>query len=140
MDRLYAIVERDGIAGLSDAEAGIFSIYWFVAETNNGGMHQFFFNDSGQLAVSALRYLEQIGAAKTADILRRAIALFPGGKVPTDQEERRETLLAMDEECVLFDPLTDELYSCGEDVNEFHQAYATAHPELFSRLRGGAAS
>ena len=64
IDRLYAIVERDGLASLTEAEAGLLGIYWFVAETNNGGVHQFFFNDSGQFAMPALRYLEQIGAAK----------------------------------------------------------------------------
>jgi hypothetical protein len=139
IERLYAIIERDGLASLTEAEAGLLGI-WFVAETNNGGVHQFFFNDSGQFAVPALRYLEQIGAAKTASILRRAIALFPGGKVPKDQEERREVLETMDDQGISFAPLTNELFSCGEDVNEFHVAYARAHPDLFSRVRGGGAA
>ena len=140
IDRLHAIVERDGFASLTEAEAGLLGIYWFVAETNNGGVHQFFFNDSGQFAVAALGYLEQIGAAKTASILGRAIALFPGGKVPTDQEERREVLETMGDQGISFGPLTNELFKCGEDVNEFHVAYARAHPELFSRVRGGGAA
>lgn len=140
IDCLYAIVERDGLGGLTEAEAGLFGIYWFVMETNNGGVHQFFFNDSGRLAAPALRYLEQIGANRTASVLRRGMAAFPGGKVPTDQQERREVLNAMDDRGISFGPLTNELFSCGEDVNEFHVAYARAHPELFSRIRGGAAS
>jgi hypothetical protein len=62
MDRLYGLIQRDGLNGLTDAEIGFFGIYWFVMETNNGGLHQFFFNDSGQLALPALAYLERVGA------------------------------------------------------------------------------
>ena len=140
INRLYAIIERDGLGSLTEAEAGLVGMYWFVAETNNGGVHQFFFNDSGQLAVPALRYLEQVGASQTASILRRAIALFSNGKVPTDQQERREVLEKMEDQGISFATPTSELFSCGEDVNAFHVAFATAHPELFSRIRGGAAS
>lgn len=136
IDRLYGIIERDGLGGLTEAEIGFFGTYWFVMETNNGGIGQFFFNDSGELALPALDFLEEIGAAKTASILRRAIDLFPNGRVPTDQEERRELLLSFEEQGVSFDPLTNELFSCKEDVNDYHQKFVSLHPELFTRLRG----
>ena len=136
IDRLYVIIDRDGLAGLTDAESGFYGIYWFVTETNNGGVGQFFFNDAGRLSVPTLRYLEDIGATKSASILRRAIAMFPGGNVPTDQEERREVLETLDDQGLSFEPLTNEFFSCGEDLNEFHIAYVRAHPELFARIRG----
>ena|SRR5687767_14486977 len=140
IDRVYAIIERDGVSGLTEAELGLFTIYWFVAETNNGGVHQFLFNDSGEHAQAALRYLEQIGTTRTASILRRAIALFPGGTVPTDRKARRTLLNTMNDQGVSFNALTRELYSCGEDVSAFHDAYASAHPELFARINGDAVS
>jgi hypothetical protein len=46
------------------------AINWLFTEGYNGGLHQFFFNDSGQLAIWALRGLETVGAIGTADILR----------------------------------------------------------------------
>jgi hypothetical protein len=138
IDRLYGIIKRDGLGGLTEAEIGFFGIYWFVMETNNGGVDQFFFNDSGQLALPALGYLERIGAVKTASILRRAIALFPNGRVPIDQEERRELLLSLEDQGVSFGPLTQELFACEEDVDDLNQEYAAAHPELFARIRSGA--
>ena len=136
IDRLYGIIERDGLGGLIEAELGFFGVYWFVLETNNGGMHQFFFNDSGKLAVHALRHLEEIGATDTASILHRAIALFPDEKVPTDQTERRELLGTMEAQGASFGPLTTELFSCEEDLNELYPAFAQAHPEPFARIRG----
>jgi hypothetical protein len=136
IDRLLEIIQRDGLTGLTEAEIGFFGIYWFVIETNNGSIDQFFFNDSGQLALPALDYLEKIGAEKTASILRRAIGLFPGGRIPIDQEERRELLLSLEGQDISFGPLTDELISCGEEVSDFHQEYVRVHPEFFARLRG----
>ena len=56
--------------------------------------------------------------------------------MPTDLGRRRPLLGEIDDDAILFNPLNDELFSCGEDVNEFHIAYARAHPELFSRIRG----
>jgi hypothetical protein len=138
MAPIYAIIERDGIGGLTEAELGLFAIYWFVLETNNGGIHQFFFNDSGQLAHPALACMERIGALRTADVFRRAIALFPSGVVPADQDERREVLNVMDDEGILFDPLTDELFTSGDDLAELHDAYIAANRQLFARLRAGA--
>ena len=91
-------------------------------------------NDSGELAAPTLRYLDQIGAAETASVLRRAVALFPDANVPPDLDARRELLEEMEDRGVSFDTLTDELFSCGEDVNELHGAYAKTHPALFARI------
>jgi hypothetical protein len=54
-----------------------------VAEVNNGGFDQFFFNSSSDRTPDILRALELIGASKTADILKRAAAKFPGGMPPS---------------------------------------------------------
>lgn len=133
----YDISDRDGLAGLIEGEVGYFGIYWFVAETNNGGLDQFFCNDSNQLALPAGRYLQQIGATRPASILRSAIELFPNGKVPISQEERRAVHEAMDNREVSFGPLTDELFACGEDASELQDAHVRAYSDLFARFRDG---
>ena len=61
----------------------------FEREVNNGGFEQFFFNSSGDNADETVSSLEAIGAFKTAELLRHAIARFPDGKVPADSDERQ---------------------------------------------------
>lgn len=58
-------------------------------EVNNGGFHQFFFNSSGDNADETVAALESVGAHNAAELLRQAIAKFPGGKVSGDQDERQ---------------------------------------------------
>lgn len=137
IDRIYARIKSHGMDSLTDAERSMFAVHWLFLEAYNGGLHQFFFNDSGQLAVPALRGLEAIGAIGTADVLRRAIALFPGGEIPTDQLERRtvllefpdsvnESLAGLEKE---FDRVTNE-----ESVAELMDDYVKSHLNLFPVL------
>jgi hypothetical protein len=57
----------------------VFSAIWALeSEVNNGGFSQYFLNDSRESASFIVEALETIGAPKTADICRRAIAAaFP---------------------------------------------------------------
>lgn len=63
------------------------------AEVNNGGFDQFFFNSAGNEAALIMQALEAVGASKTAAIVRRACAKFPGGMPPTDRFARQDLLL-----------------------------------------------
>ena len=86
-------------------------------EVNNGGFQQFFFNSSGNNADETVAALASIGAHNTAELLRLAIAKFPGGKVSGDQDERQvlmvdsfsgEAFEDLDEKFFAYeDPLTD---------------------------------
>ena len=86
-------------------------------EVNNGGFHQFFFNLSGDNAEETIGTLEAIGAHKTAELLRQAIAAFPDAKVPKDPDERQVSMLNafrdgafndLDEKFFAYeDPMTD---------------------------------
>src|SRR4029077_12603921 len=68
----------------------VFSAIWAVeSEVNNGGFSQYFFNSSGESASFVVEALETVGAPKTADICKRAIAAaFPSG-LPQSAEEIR---------------------------------------------------
>src|SRR4030088_851709 len=59
----------------------VFSALWAVeSEVNNGGFSQYFFNCSNESAHFVAEALVTIGAPKTAEICRRAIAAaFPEG-------------------------------------------------------------
>jgi hypothetical protein len=63
-------------------------------EVNNGGFDQFFFNPPGGNAPATIEALEAVGAHKTAAIVRRACARFPGGMPPEERIKRQKLLLS----------------------------------------------
>ena len=133
IDRLYERIESHGFASLTLSEQVSFALSWLFMETNNGGLHQFFFNDAGKLSAHALRGLEMVGAPATASILRRAMSVFPGGVVPEDQAQRREFLCESlrPEQERLLDELTTEFFQSREPVAELLDAYVAQHPQEF---------
>jgi hypothetical protein len=83
-------------------------------EINNGGYNQYFWNLSGDHVASCLEGLERIGAVKEIALMKRAIGLFPGGRVPEDRGERQDVLDEMGEDGVdAFHELDSEYYSPG---------------------------
>jgi hypothetical protein len=140
IDSLFQRIEEGGIEALTDSERWLFALTWLGLETNGGGLHQFFFNDAGKFAVDAVFGLEAIGASKSADVLRRAVALFPQGHVPTDQTERRRVLNRLPEDIqwkVLGEDLTREFWaaSAGEEWARRAADYVASHRELFPALQ-----
>ena len=133
IDRLNERIESHGFESLTLSERASFGLTWLFMETNNGGLHQFFFNDAGKLAPDALRGLEMVGAPATASILRRAMCVFPDGVVPAEQAVRREFLcdaLTPEEEQLLSD-LTTEFFQSREPVADLLTAYVEQHPQEF---------
>src|SRR5580765_992814 len=65
----------------------VFSSIWALeSEVNNGGFSQYFLNDSAGTAAFIAEALDTIGAPRTADVCRRAIATaFPSG-LPSSAE------------------------------------------------------
>jgi penicillin V acylase-like amidase (Ntn superfamily) len=59
-------------------------------EVNNGGFHQFFYNNAGDNTMETIQALEIIGAKNMANIVRRAAAMFPGGTPPKDRFARQD--------------------------------------------------
>ena len=133
LDRFYERIESQGFESLTLNARASFGLTWLFMETNNGGLHQFFFNDAGKLAPDALRGLEMVGAPKTADILRRAMSVFPDSRVPVDILERRELLCDLPEELQWdrLGELTTEFFQSSEPVAELLDAYVQKHPEEF---------
>ena len=94
-----------------------------VAEAYNGGLIQWFDNLTGDRVEEAMEALERIGARKAHTVIAKAIALFPGGRLPRDQETREKVIRQfwkehpqiVDEQ---LEQLTDEFYETGENVLE----------------------
>jgi hypothetical protein len=61
-------------------------------EINNGGFSQFYFNSSGDFSQETMNALLEIGAVKTAKIVKRANSEFKTEIVPKDRTERQNQL------------------------------------------------
>lgn len=93
-------------------------------EVNNGGFDQFFFNSAGDDAAKTIEALEVIGAYKTATIVRRACAKFPGGMPPADRDARQGLLLdVVSPDSEAFEAEDEDFYVYEDD----HSALVAAH-------------
>ena len=101
-------------------------------EMNNGGFYQFFWNSSGEFAHETVVSLNTIGAVRTAALVQKAIDLFPGGKVPTDREEREDLLEQIQDEAgKVWNMLDQEFFKYTEDLNLLNMEYIRQHRDLF---------
>jgi hypothetical protein len=90
----------------------------FESEVNNGGFDQFFFNSLSDNTSEIIEALQVVGAVKTAAILKKAAAMFPGGMPPKDRFERQDLLLEqISPEADAFQELDKEFYSSPENFS-----------------------
>lgn len=98
-DRLYSFLKQltvsswdsvhTEIAAWSKPECQIFLLHLFNEEMLNGGVHQFFFNSSGDLAVEVVATMRDVGLVRHADALQGAVDMF-GVPYPSDTNLRRD--------------------------------------------------
>ena len=133
---LHEKIDAYDIDALTPSERWLFAICWFIRETNGNAIHGYFFNHAGAQCREALQGLELVGAHQTADILRRTIALFPGGDVPVGHGARRTALRGLGEDVQwgVMSRLTDELFGLNEPVAELVEQYLAAHRHEFPTL------
>jgi hypothetical protein len=90
----WRTLHGDGVAALSRLQRDALCVMNFQAELNNGGMHQYLLNSSGDFAKETPEVFRRIGADEAARILHEANDFFGPGGPPTDRETRIEDLLA----------------------------------------------
>ncbi len=73
-------------------------VWELEAEVNNGGLHQYFFNSSGDHADFVLEALTLIGATQMREIVRQAIERVGSVALERDMITRRGLLLELPEE------------------------------------------
>lgn len=102
---------------------------------NSDGFYGFILESYGRWAPETVDALETIGAPKTADIVRRAIALLPDGVCPRDYIERETILLDNDEYYYeAYDALDEEFYAYPDGaLQNLYAAYAREHRDCFSQ-------
>ena len=77
-----------GFENLSRKERRIVVLEALEGDVMNGGLGQYFFNSSGDLALEALDALKELGALKTHTALSSAIKKVWPNDYPTDREVR----------------------------------------------------
>jgi hypothetical protein len=90
----WRTLDGPGVASLSRLQRDALCVMNFQAELNNGGMHQYLLNSSGDFAKETPEVFRRIGANEAARILDEANAFFGPAGPPTDRKARRAALLA----------------------------------------------
>ncbi len=121
-ERFLAINETPRPGSPDTPDHMIWNIDWMETEINNGGFHQYFFNSTGDHSADTARQLRLIGAVKTAELIERGRALFPGGKPAIDLDERRKQL----------EPFTLDQH---EQLRALEEAFYARDEDLFVLLR-----
>lgn len=102
-------------------------------EVNNGGFNQFFWNSSGDYAHESLAALEVIGAKKTADIVRRAMAQWPDLNIPKDKTEREDLLMQIEKQAEAdWRQCEEEFFAYEEDISQLLIQYVKKHKQEFN--------
>ena len=115
----------DGFFRLSPPEQTYFSVCLLDGEVYNGGMHQFFYNSSGDYYAETLRGLEELGAMRCHALLVTACReFFPAGEPPRDTAARREILPEPSRD---LDAIEREFWSDPDKLGDRLREYALRH-------------
>ncbi len=118
LDAVGTRLQAVGYDNLNDFEKkSYYAVYWFSTETENGGLHQFFFNSTGGYVLEVRMGLRMMGATEILKILDHALAIIGRTELPRGDNERREIILKLSEDAQdELDALTDEFYDCPESL------------------------
>lgn len=114
----------------------VFSSIWALeSEVNNGGFSKYFLNTSCETAPFVAQALDTIGAPRTADICRRAIAAaFPVGLPSSSNAISAAAAEFSDETLERLETLEGEFFEYPHNLTDLLFAYVSRHPEEFGEL------
>ena len=136
IDRVGERVARDGVESLTEPEITFLSVWRLEADVLNGGFDQYFFNDSGNWAGIVADALRRVGAERAAQIVSRAIALFPPPGPSPDRETRCRQLKALpDAQQKVLGDLTNEFFADPDPLEVLLAAYGRLHEPAFGGAR-----
>jgi hypothetical protein len=99
---------------------------------NNGGFWQFFVNSAGDQARETVEALGAIGAAHTASLVERAMAVFPGGAPSPDHDTCQAQVDALPEEAhAQWEALDEAFFRYQDDLTGLLRGYVGRHTTDF---------
>jgi hypothetical protein len=99
---------------LNKAELTFVYVDIFEAAMNEGGLHYFFNNESGDFATEIIQAYKDINATKTATLLTKAFQLFTV-KYTSNTEDRKKVIEKMDEKIISGWEDLDEMFFTEEE-------------------------
>jgi hypothetical protein len=132
-DLVFDRYTRLGFEKLSAQEKVFQCIWGLEAEVNNGGFDQFYFNSAGNHAADTITSLEMIGANHTANLVRRANALFGEDGPSPDRFARQEQLFALEgkEKTKDLEDITEAFLEYKDPLGKMLEAYVSKNAEAF---------
>jgi len=97
---------NDDLKSFSQAQRYLFAVIWYMAEVNNGGHDQFYFNSTGIVWKDALAGFKVLGIYAAAEIVQES-AVRMGGNPSLDRYTRQGQLDAYEPD---FDDLDTRFY------------------------------
>lgn len=115
-DWVAAIPRSAKWESLSELEQTILLVYGLELEICNGGIHQYFNNPGSDRWRETLQALKKVEAGRIAQILEKALTVFPLECPSTDHLTRAQQLGAIGREAKeLLERLTDEYYGLYQE-------------------------
>lgn len=114
----------------------VFSAIWAAeSEINNGGVAQYFKNSSCETAPFVVEAFEAIGAPRTADICRRAVAVaFPDG-LPRMSDAISVAAAEFSNDIIeQLEALDTEFFQYPHNLTDLLFTFVSKHPEEFGPL------
>jgi hypothetical protein len=120
------------IALATPGQRALYVVTLCIREVCNGGLDQFFFNSSGMYADEVRKALRLLGANEYAAAFENALKVFPGARVPVDQDDRQNILETIPKACrkAIFKPLQEEFFD-EKRIWPYFQKYVDEHPGEF---------
>lgn len=108
-------IKEHGVEGLSRLQRDALCTVNFQAEVNNGGIHQYLYNSSGDFAKETPAVFRRMRAEVAAEILEQVNSLFGPEGPPIEREVRIEKLDGFSVEDELrIDKLTSAFYDAED--------------------------
>ena len=104
---------------LSDIEKNVLFVYEMELEVKNGGIHQYFYNSTGDCWVEMLNALQIMKAEAIISLFERALAVFPNSMPSQKRDERWKQLDQIGKEGELkLEELSQEYFSMYGNLPE----------------------
>ena len=101
-------------------------------EVMQGGVLGWLINSSGKYGLETLKAFEAVGAHQCAAIVREILSFFPGGTLATEEQERVQQILVIEEAArPHWRELGDRLLTWPDDIHALLQRFINEHEAAF---------
>jgi len=118
---------NESLVPFSQEQRHIYAILWHLAEVENGGHDQFYFNSTGIVWKDALSGFKELGLDEVVDIIANSVSLMGGN--PSSDRATRQTQL--DKYKPDFSDLDSRLYELDNKIYEGIYQYILKNRSAF---------